>query len=59
MVRQRNNQAYELDLRLSEAVLGIQTGKYKSAQAAAITLNLRPDTVRRRVRGILTRTEAR
>ena len=59
MVRKRNNQAQELDLRLSEAVLGVQTKKYKSAQAAAIALNLRPDTVRRRVRGIPTRTEAR
>jgi hypothetical protein len=34
MVRRRNKQAQELDLRLSEAVLGIQTRKYKSAQAA-------------------------
>ncbi|KFY80377.1 hypothetical protein V499_00769 [Pseudogymnoascus sp. VKM F-103] len=59
MVRRRNNQAQELDLRLSEAVLGIQTRKYKSANAAAIALNLRPDTVRRRIRGIPTRKEAR
>ena len=59
MVRRRNKQAQELDLRLSEAVLGIQTKKYKSAQAAAIALNLRPDTVWRRLRGIPTRTEAR
>ena len=58
MVRRRNNQAQELDFRLSEAVLGIQTKKYKSANAAAIALNLRPDTVRRRVRGIPTRTKA-
>ena len=58
-VRRRNNQAQELDLRLSEAVLEIQTKKFKSANAAAIALNLRPDTVRRRVRGIPTRKEAR
>ncbi|KFY31614.1 hypothetical protein V494_07934, partial [Pseudogymnoascus sp. VKM F-4513 (FW-928)] len=44
MVRKRNNQAQELDLRLSEAVLGIQSGKFKSANSAAISLNLRPDT---------------
>jgi hypothetical protein len=35
MVRKRNNQAQKLDLRLSEAVLGIQTKKFKSANAAA------------------------
>ena len=59
MVRKRNNQAQELDLRLSEAVLGIQAKKFKSANAAAIALNLRPDTVQRRLHGIPTRTEAR
>ena len=59
MVRKRNNQAQELDSRLSEAVLGIQSRKFKSANAAAISLNLRPDTVRRRVRGAKSRTDAR
>jgi hypothetical protein len=45
MVRQRNKQAQELELRLSKAVLGIQTKKFKSANATAIALNLRPNTM--------------
>ncbi|KFY30808.1 hypothetical protein V493_01640, partial [Pseudogymnoascus sp. VKM F-4281 (FW-2241)] len=35
MVEKRSIKAQELNLRLSEAVLGVQTGKFKSAQAAA------------------------
>ncbi|KFY10139.1 hypothetical protein V492_05176 [Pseudogymnoascus sp. VKM F-4246] len=52
MVKRKSIKAQERNLRLSEAVLGVQTGKFKSANAAAIALDLRPDTVRRRVRGI-------
>ncbi|KFY61898.1 hypothetical protein V497_02698, partial [Pseudogymnoascus sp. VKM F-4516 (FW-969)] len=48
MVKRRSIKAQERDFRLSEAILGIQTRKYKSANAAAIALGLRPDTVRRR-----------
>ena len=35
MVRQRSQQAQELNIRLDEAVLGVQTGKYKSSYEAA------------------------
>ncbi|KFY63119.1 hypothetical protein V496_04181 [Pseudogymnoascus sp. VKM F-4515 (FW-2607)] len=59
MVEKRSIKAQKLNLRLSEAVLGVQTGKFKSAQAAAIALGLRPDTVRRRLRGTPSRIEAR
>jgi hypothetical protein len=52
MVKRRSIKAQERDFRLSEAILGIQTRKYKSANAAAIALGLRPDTIRRRVSGI-------
>jgi tryptophanyl-tRNA synthetase len=52
MVKRKSIKAQERNLRLSEAVLGVQTRKFKSSNAAAIALNLRPDTVRRRVRGI-------
>ncbi|KFY70841.1 hypothetical protein V499_08932, partial [Pseudogymnoascus sp. VKM F-103] len=48
MVKRRSIKAQERNLRLSEAVLGVQTGKYKSSNAAAIALGLWPDTVRKR-----------
>ncbi|KFY08362.1 hypothetical protein V491_08449, partial [Pseudogymnoascus sp. VKM F-3775] len=44
MVKRKSIKTQELDLRLSEAVLGVKTRKYKSANAAAIALGLRPDT---------------
>ena len=59
MVEKGSIKAQELNLRLSEAVLGVQTGKFKSAQAAAVALGLRPDTVRRRLHGTPTSVEAR
>ena len=52
MVKRKSIKTQELDLRLSEAVLGVKTRKYKSANAAAIALGLRPDTVRKRISGI-------
>ncbi|KFY46839.1 hypothetical protein V494_00295 [Pseudogymnoascus sp. VKM F-4513 (FW-928)] len=48
MVKRKSIKAQERNLRLSEAVLGVQTRKFKSANAVAIALDLRPDTVRRR-----------
>jgi hypothetical protein len=59
MVKRKSIKAQELDLRLSEAVLGVQTRKFKSAYAAAKALGLRPNTVVSRVRGGSTHTEAR
>ncbi|KFZ15833.1 hypothetical protein V501_02525 [Pseudogymnoascus sp. VKM F-4519 (FW-2642)] len=52
MVRKRSIKAQERDILLSKAVLGVENGKYKTAQAAATTLGLRPDTVRRRISGV-------
>ncbi|KFY28264.1 hypothetical protein V491_00547, partial [Pseudogymnoascus sp. VKM F-3775] len=37
MVKRKSIKAQERNLQLSEAVLGVQTGKYKSANAAAVT----------------------
>lgn len=59
MVEKRSVKAQELDLRLSEAILGVQSGKFKTAYAAAKALGLRAETVRSRVRGTPTRSEAR
>jgi hypothetical protein len=58
MVQRKSIKAQELDLRLSEAVLGVQTGKFKSAYAAAKALSLRANTVRKRIKGGLTQQEA-
>jgi hypothetical protein len=52
MVRKRSIKAQERDILLSEAVLGVENGKYKTAQTAAIALGLRPDTVQRRISGV-------
>jgi hypothetical protein len=59
MVKRKSIKAQELDLRLSEAVLGVRTKKFKSANAAAVALGLRPDSVHKRLRGRSTRIEAR
>ncbi|KFY53513.1 hypothetical protein V497_08370, partial [Pseudogymnoascus sp. VKM F-4516 (FW-969)] len=48
MVKKRSIKAQNRDILLSKAVLGVENGKYKTAQSAAIDLGLRPDTVRRR-----------
>ncbi|KFY28887.1 hypothetical protein V491_00251 [Pseudogymnoascus sp. VKM F-3775] len=52
MVKRKSIKAQERNLQLSEAVLGVQTRKYKSANAAAVALGLRPDTVHRRLNGL-------
>ena len=59
MVRCKSLKAQELDLLVTEAVLGIQSKKYKSAYAAAKALNLCKDTVLKRVNGGFSRVEAR
>jgi hypothetical protein len=59
MVKKKSIKAQEIDLRLSEAVLGVRTKKFKSANAAAIALGLRPDSVRKRLCGRITCIEAR
>jgi hypothetical protein len=51
MVKKRSIKDQECNILLSEAVLGVENGKYKTANAAATALGLRPDTVRRRISG--------
>ena len=45
ITRQKSQQAKELDSLLAEAVLGVNSGVYKSFYAAAKALGLRPNTV--------------
>ena len=55
MVRQKSAKAAEIASLLKEAVLGVQTRKYKSSYEAAKQLGLCKETVTRRVNGGLTR----
>lgn len=59
MVRRKSAQASELDTQLAKAVVGVKSGKYKSSYEAAKVLGLNRDTVARRVKGHLSRTQAR
>lgn len=58
MVKRKSKRAQERNLQLSEAVLGVQTGKFKSAYAAAKALGLCPNTVVACVNGGNTQQEA-
>jgi hypothetical protein len=59
MVRRKSQTAAQCDIRVNEAILGIQSGKYKSSYEAAKQLGLSKTTVTRRFNGGLTRTQAR
>jgi hypothetical protein len=59
MVRRKSQKARELDIQLPKAVLGVQSGKYKSAYTPAKALGLSRHTVARCVQGGSTRQEAR
>ena len=59
MVRRKSLAAAELNTRLEEAVLGVQTGKYKSSYEAGKVLRLSKETIARRVNGGLSRSQAR
>jgi transposase len=59
MVRRKSAQASELDFRIAEAIKDIKSGKYKSPYEAAKVLGLNRDTLTRRVKGGLSRTQAR
>jgi hypothetical protein len=59
MVRRKSIKAQELDLCVSEAIEGVKLGKFKLANATAIALKLRPDTVFNRLRSIPTCAVAR
>ena len=59
MVRRKSAHAIELDIRLSEAIKDVKSGKYKSSYKAAKVLGLNRDTLTRRVKGGNCRTQAR
>ncbi|KFY28886.1 hypothetical protein V491_00250 [Pseudogymnoascus sp. VKM F-3775] len=58
MVKRKSIKAQELNLRISEAVQGIKSGKFKSAYQAAKALGLRANTVHKCANGGLTHVEA-
>jgi len=59
MVRRKSLAATALDTRLEEAVLGVQTGKYKSSYEAGKILRLSKETIARRVNRGSSRSQAR
>ena len=59
MVRRKSKSAAELDTLVTKAVLGVQSGLYKSSYEAVKVLGISKDTVTRRVKGGLTRSQAR
>ena len=59
MVRQRSIKAIERNVILNEAIIGVKSGKYKSPYAAAKALGVNLTTVLHRMKGGLTRQEAR
>lgn len=58
MVRRKSLLATQLDIRINEAVIGVQSGKYKSAYEAAKQLSLPKNTVTYRVNRGLLRSQA-
>jgi hypothetical protein len=59
MVRRKSLLAIQRDLLIDQAVLGIQTGKYKSVYKAEKLLQLPKSSVTRRVNGGKSRSQAR
>jgi len=59
MVRKRSIKAQEREIRLTEAVIGVKSGKYKTAYAASKALQLNHHTILKRVNGGSTQQEAR
>jgi hypothetical protein len=59
MVRRKSQTAAEIEVRVNEAVLGVQSGLYKSSYEAAKQLGVPKNTVTRRVNGGLSRSQAR
>jgi hypothetical protein len=59
MVRRKSLNAAQIDSQVTQAVLGIKSGLYKSAYEAAKVLGLPRNTITRRVNGGLTRSQAR
>jgi transposase len=59
MVRQKSLTAAESNTLVDQAVLGVQSGLYKSSYEAARVLQLSVSTITRRVNGGLSRSQAR
>jgi transposase len=59
MVRRKSLSAAQLDAQINKAVLGVQSGLYKSSYEAANLLRLSKRTVTRRVNGGSSRSQAR
>jgi Tc5 transposase DNA-binding domain len=59
MVRRRSLNAAQIDSQVTQAVLGVKSGLYKSSYEAAKVLGLPRNTITRRVNGGLTRSQAR
>jgi hypothetical protein len=51
MARRKSQKALELENRITEALAGIKSGLYATPYAAAKALQLRSNTVLKRVRG--------
>jgi hypothetical protein len=59
MVRKKSLSTADLETRISQALTGVQSGKYKSLYEAANDLYLTLSTLTRRVNGGLSRSQAR
>ena len=59
MVRRKSQSAAQRDILIDQALLDIQSGKYKSAYEAEKVLKLPKSSVTRRVKGGLSRSQAR
>jgi hypothetical protein len=59
MVRRKSSNTARVDNLLNQAVLGVQSGLYKSSYEAARVLQLSVSTITRRVNGGLSRSQAR
>ena len=59
MVRQKSQTAAQIEARVNKAVLGVQSGLYKSSYEAVKQLGVSKSTVTRRVNGGLSRSQAR
>jgi len=59
MVEKRSIKALEREIEVEKAVVAIKSGQFKSVYTAAKALKLPEDTIRRRIKGGKTRSEAR
>ena len=59
MVQKRSIKALEREIEIENAVLAIKSGQFKSVHAAAKALKLPKESLRCRINGVNTRSEAR